>query len=181
MAIKRDTLIEDAADELDLSIETLRRDVKRGAPYSRDGRRIMFNVPELLRWREAHNLTGRRGRPAEVLSPDLAMARLRKENALASKYELQVAREKRELLPAPEVKKWIGEHIGEIRTRLLSLGDELTPSLEGRDAPERASIINERVREILTDLATKAEVLGDESTNVPQPASVAGREEPPAP
>jgi hypothetical protein len=160
MTVKRTIGIQDLADELGLSVETIRRDVKRGAPRSKAGSKLFFDVPEFRQWRVDHE--GKGGRPKRSNSPELDAAKLRKELALAEKYELQTARERGELMPAEEVHRWISDHYGTLRTRLSILGDELTPALEGRDAPERAAIINDRVRELLNELANAIGRMGED-------------------
>jgi hypothetical protein len=149
----RDSSINDAADELELSEDTVRRDIRRGCPHSRKGTKIVMNIPEYREWRAEQGLTGERGRPIEGDSPDLERARLRKENALASKYELQVKREKGELVPVAEVQQWIGERNTTAKNKFIGLGASVTPLLEGRDAAERQGIIDARVIEILDELA----------------------------
>ena len=82
-------------------------------------------------------------------------ARLRKENALAAKYELQVQRERGELVPVEEVKRWIGQHVTAAKNKLIGFGAAVTPQLEGRDAAERHGIIDVRVIEILDEAYKK--------------------------
>ena len=150
---ERTTPILEAAEELNIAEETVRRDINRGAPHSRDGKKIVLNVPEYRQWRESKGLKPEKGRPLEVDSPDLEKARLRKENALASKYELQVERERGILVPIEEVKQWIGQHVTAAKNKLIGMGAGVTPLLEGRDAAERQAIIDSRVNEILDELA----------------------------
>lgn len=151
----RDAPILDAAAELGLSEDTVRRDVRRGAPHSRRKNKIVLNVAEYRQWRADQGLTGERGRPPIYAdSPDIEAARLRKENALAAKYELQVQRERGELVPVEEVKQWIGQHVTAAKNKLIGLGASITPQLEGRDAAERQTIIDARVTEILNELAS---------------------------
>lgn len=157
----RDAGVNDAADELDLSEDTVRRDVRRGAPHSRKGTRILFNVPEYRQWREEQGLTGERGRPIEGDSPDLEAARLRKENALASKYELQVARERGQLVASDEVRAVGARLLTTFRNRLIGAGPALAPILEGRDAAERQTMIDEYNVELLTQLEADIRRMGE--------------------
>lgn len=151
---RRDVKIPDAAEELDLSEDTVRRDIRRGAPHSRKGRAIVLNVPEYRQWRADKGLTGERGRPSQTPdSPDLEKARLRKENALAAKYELQVQRDRGELVPLEEVKQWVGERVARAKHKLVGFGAAVTPLLDGRDAAERQGLIDARMTEILNELA----------------------------
>lgn len=166
MAAKpRRTLSKDeCADELGISTDTLKRYANEGCPCTHARSGNLYDVAEVMAWMQANGKTGKPGRPTEnESSPGLEAAKLRKENALASKYELQVAREKRELLNATDVKRWVNEHVGSLRTRLMGLGDELTPAMEGRDSAERAELINGRVRDLLEELSREAERLGIDS------------------
>jgi hypothetical protein len=137
--VKRDEL----AEELDLHSETVGRYDRMGAPYERRGRCNYYNVAEYRGWMQA-NIND---------SPDLEKARLRKENALAAKYELQVQRERGELIPVTDVKQWVGQHVTTAKNKLIGLGASVTPLLEGRDAAERQTLIDARVTEILNELA----------------------------
>ena len=87
---------------------------------------------------------------------------MRKENALASKYELQVKREKRDLVPVEEVKTKIGHAVIAFRSKILNLGAEISPLLEGRDASERQSLIEARCTNCLNELADACGAWQDE-------------------
>jgi hypothetical protein len=158
---KRDTNRIDLAAELELDESTIMRHIRRGAPHSKRANRLWFNVAEYRAWMAANGLTGERGKPSDHHdSPDLERARLRKENALASKYELQVQRERGELIPMADVRQWIAEHVQAAKSKLIGMGAALAPVLEGRDAAERQDIIEHRTREILEELAEASDRLG---------------------
>jgi phage terminase Nu1 subunit (DNA packaging protein) len=76
-------------------------------PHSRRARnKILLDTAEVLAWMRKHKLSGNAGRPAaETKDKDLAQARLRKENALASKYELHVAQARGELMDANDIEQ----------------------------------------------------------------------------
>jgi hypothetical protein len=158
----RDSGVDEAAVELDLSEDTVRRDIRRGAPHSRKQRRILLNVVEYQRWRQDQGLSGERGRPPDASSGELADAKLRKENALAAKYEHQVQKDRGELIPLVDVRRWVSEQIGAAKNKLIGLGAAVTPHLEGRDAAERQKLIDDRVTEILNDLAGSRGALAPE-------------------
>ena len=152
-AIKHDLTRQQLADELDLHSESVTRHAAMGAPREKRGRTYYSNAGEYRAWMKANNLTGDAHRPAEGVSPDLAAAKLRKENALASRYEIEVARARGELVPLVEVKAEMGQQITTAKNKLRGLGAAITPLLEGRDAAERQGIIDNRIEEILNDLA----------------------------
>jgi phage terminase Nu1 subunit (DNA packaging protein) len=148
-SVRRDEL----ADILDVHQESVGRYDRMGAPFELRGRTHYYNEAEYRAWMDANKITGDEGRPHQADSPDLEKARLRKENALASKYELQVKRERAEVLPVDEVKQWIATHVGGARNKFMGLGARVTPLLEGRDGGERQGIIDDAVVEILNELA----------------------------
>lgn len=152
--IERNLTRDELAAELDVHAETIGRYDREGAPHERRGRANRYNAPEFKAWMRTHGKTGKEGRPSATEdSPDLEAARLRKENALAAKYELQVQRERGELVPVEDVRQWIGQHVTTLRNRLNGLGAEVTPHLEGRDAAERQTIMEGRITDILSELA----------------------------
>jgi phage terminase Nu1 subunit (DNA packaging protein) len=157
----RDLTREELAVELDVHPESIGRYGRLGAPREMRGGRggrggqYYYNAAEFIAWMKSRKLTGEKGRPSDTPdSPDLENARLRKENALASKYELQVQRERAELVPVTEVKQWIGQNVTAAKNKFIGLGAGVTPLLEGRDAAERQAIIDARVAEILGELAS---------------------------
>jgi len=156
MASERTTPIHDAADELSLSLETVRRDIKRGCPFALVGRKHCVNVPEYKAWRDGQGLTGERGRPPKQDDD----GQNEKDKWLARKYRVQALREEGAVIDAEVVHRWINEHVGAVTTRLAGMGDEIAPRLEGRTTGERAEIINGRIRDILRELSGNAKRLG---------------------
>lgn len=154
--IARETTANELADELDVHRQTIVDYDREGAPREKRGRSYFYNAAEYLTWMRANGKTGKQGRPIEGDSPDLEAARLRKENALASKYELQVSRERAQLVPVEEVKRWINEHVASARNKFIGFGARLTPQLEGRDNAERQTLLDDGVNEILNELAGAA-------------------------
>src|SRR5687768_16017146 len=95
----RTQTVDDIAAEHDVDPETVRRWIREGCPASGGGRgrAYMLDGAEVGVWMKANNVTGEIGARSHAPdSPDLERARLRKENALAAKYELQVKRERGE-------------------------------------------------------------------------------------
>lgn len=154
--IQRDLTAEDLSIELGVHRQTIVDYDKAGAPREKRGRSYFYDAAEYRAWMQANNKTGKAGRPIDGDSPDLQQAKLRKENALASKYELQVSREKGTLIPLDDVRQWIGERVTATKNRLIGLGAAISPLLDGRDAAERQTIIDGRVNEILEELSRGA-------------------------
>jgi hypothetical protein len=98
--------------------------------------------------------SGKNGVNADaVLTPSLEAARLRKENALAEKYELQTARERGELVPIAQVRVMINEHFTRAKNRLIGLAASVSPLLMGREPAEQQEILESRIAEVLNELA----------------------------
>jgi phage terminase Nu1 subunit (DNA packaging protein) len=151
--VERKLTREELAAELDVHQETIGRYDRDGAPHERRGRSNFYDPAEYHAWMRANSKSGEDGRPRAKSSPDLDAARLRKENALAAKYEMDVGERERALVPVADVKRWIGERVGATKNKLIGLGAAVTPQLEGLDAAERQAVIDGRVREILEELA----------------------------
>jgi hypothetical protein len=158
----RKTSVIDAAEELGVTAETLRVYIREGCPCDKRGIKQFVSVPEVQVWMKATGHTGVKGRPWHVDdSPDLEAARLRKENALAAKYELQTARERRDLMPVFEVKS-IGSTIcSSFRNAMLGLPPKLAVMLEGRTTAERQDIIESELKHSLDELSRRLSKLGE--------------------
>lgn len=155
-ALARASTLEDVANELGLHGHTVRSWIKRPVnpcPHERlHGRDLRFNVPEVKAWMTANGVTGRQGRPAQPSSENLEAAKLRKESALADKYEIQVERDRGLLVPFSDVKaRWV-ELVTTARNKLLALPATVAPLLAGRDAVEVQTILEQRVNEALSEL-----------------------------
>lgn len=101
---------------------------------------------------KANRLSGQVGGQAND-STDIEAAKLRKENALADKHEIDNAQKRGELIRVDDVKAFIAQRVTGTKNRLIGLGAAITPHLEGRDASERQSIIDSRIEEILNELS----------------------------
>lgn len=158
-SLSRDEL----AAELDLHPDSIKRHHKRepAPPHDRRAGKCFYNAAEYAAWMKANKLDGGPGRPSDVeSSPDLEAAKLRKENALASKYELDVRRMKGRLVPLDEVKRAGIALLTAARNRLVGLPAQVTPLLEGRDNAERQTILEQQISDTLYGLASDIERLG---------------------
>lgn len=153
--ISREIGAADAAEELGIQPETLRIYIRKGCPHRRGRSNTIFvNVAEVQAWAKEHGHTGVPGRPWHLHdSPDMEAARLRKENALAAKYELQTARERGELVPVEAVQRWLIQHHTTARNHLLGLPAKAIVLMQGRDAAEQQSILDELIRESLETIS----------------------------
>src|ERR1044071_3955471 len=143
-ATVRDQTVDDISGAHAVDPETVRRWVRRGCPadVGGRGRGHRLNSAEVAGWMQENGITGEEGRPVEGgNSPDLEKARLRKENALAAKYELQVQRERGELVTVAEVKQFNTRMLTTFRNKLRGIPASVSPHLDGRDGAEREVIL----------------------------------------
>jgi hypothetical protein len=147
----RKSTAQDAADELSINVQMVRQDVKAGAPCTKRDGRYWFNMGEYAAWRKANGRSGKQGIHADDMnpSPTLEAARLRKENAMAARHELFVARGLGRVLPIDAVKFWEAQRTTALKNRMLSVASRVTPLLQGRDAGEQHKIIDDAIRESL--------------------------------
>jgi len=152
----------EAAGELSIHPETLREFIRDGCPAEKRGKEWRVDAPEVAAWMKANGHTGVQGRPwGTESSPDLDAARLRKENALASKYELQTARERGRLIEVESVQQWIIRNHISARNHLLGLPAKAVVLMAGRNAGEQQSILETLIREALETIANMADDLGN--------------------
>jgi phage terminase Nu1 subunit (DNA packaging protein) len=88
---KRAATAAEVCDELEVSRATLSSYVKRGCPCTKRGagKATLFDVGELVLWRQAEGLDGTVGRKAEPPDDALTAARLEKEQAMARNWQLR--------------------------------------------------------------------------------------------
>ena len=100
-------------------------------------------------------------KPGSTVSPekkqahaDYAAARARKEEALASLAEIELAKQRNELIPADAVQQYWEGMIGRMRGKMLNLPGRLAaavPACETQQAIEREAML--LVRECLFEIA----------------------------
>lgn len=149
-ALSRDEL----ADELGLHPDTIKRHHRRDnePPHDKEGQRCVYNAAEYLAWMEEEGLNGERGRPIEGDSPDLEAAKLRKENALAAKYELQVERERGLVVDRAAYRsEWIAR-ISAAKNKLIGMPAQIAPALVGQDAGDIEHMLRDRLEQIIREI-----------------------------
>jgi len=157
MAIKRTQTTQDIANLLDLDPTTVQNWVKQGCPCDKSTKSKQphrFNEGEVLAWMKSRGLSGKVGRPNEVLGDDLKALKIRKEAALCEKYERENKVEAGELIDAAEEQQRDIAKIVTVRNRLCGLGATLSPQLEGLDGPERQSLIDDAIENILKEFGS---------------------------
>src|SRR5262245_37326939 len=136
---------DEVADELGVTANTVRDYAAAGCPHDKAplGNNHKYNAAEVLAWARAHGKTGKRGRPEDIET--LGNAKLRKETALAEKYELQVQREKGLMGYMEDFKRFSVLAVTTAKNKFLGFPANVTTMLEGRDAAERQSILESRI------------------------------------
>lgn len=153
---KRKSSSQEVADVFDVRVQTVHEWAKQGCPNDPGKGRnpARYDLPEVAAWLKENNRTGKPGRPTDVAdSPDLEAARLRKENALAAKYEFDVAERRREVVPIEEVKAIYFEEVGRAKGQLAGFPADVAAQCEGLDAAEIQGVLQIRIDQILNDLA----------------------------
>jgi phage terminase Nu1 subunit (DNA packaging protein) len=156
---ERNKTTREAADQLDLGPTTLQNWVRLGCPHdvvkAKHGKSALrFDPDEVAAWMVANGKSGKRGRPAAPESEDLKAAKLRKERAMARKYELEVAEKEGQLIDAAAERQRDLAKIVAVRNRLCGLGATLAPQLEGLSGAERQTLIDEAVEAILKEFGS---------------------------
>lgn len=155
--VTRESTVDDVSNELGVHGHTVRGWIKRPlnpCPHERKGGRdLRFDIAEVRAWMTTNGVTGQQGRPPGPSSANLEAAKLRKESALADKYEIQVERERGQVVPFSEVKaRWV-ELITTAKNKLLGVPSAAAPLCVGRDAGEIQTILEDRINEALSELS----------------------------
>ena len=144
------------AELLDLDPATVLRWTGEGLPHDKSSNRKLgnrYDVAEVQAWMKTNRRTGDVGRPLEAGSDELKGWKVRREKAIALKFERENAIEEGKLIDAETERKRDLAKITVARNRLLGLGAAIAPKLEGLDGAQRQGAIDTAVAEILADLA----------------------------
>ena len=152
-ALRRETTAQ-VMDIFGVSEISIRRWQKLGLPHSERGGQLFFSAGEISAWLKEHpNLNQGPGRPKSKEGSKLAAVRLRKESALASKFEIELAQLTGELVFVRDVEEAAASVAGIVRNRLMQLPAAVSPQLVGLDAENIETILEGRIVEILRALA----------------------------
>lgn len=152
----------EAAEELGLNAETIRRFCREGAPHSRNGNKYLLNVPELLAWMQENRKTGEQGRPELASSPDIEAAKLAKELAMARVWTQRANREEGRSVLLSSVTEWMGKNIKAAQARILGVAAQVVHVIQGRTPEEQQEIIEQYLREALIETGDSCERLAEE-------------------
>jgi hypothetical protein len=151
----RTLTISEAADELSVSVESIRNYIERGCPHDKNGpgKANTFDATEVAAWMRKNNLTGEPGRPTTAASEDLESVRIRKETAMAVNWEHRNKEIEGVTVNKDEYRRhWMSE-IVTIKNKCRGLGASIAPGCVGRDAGEIQGIIDGRVEQIFRELS----------------------------
>jgi phage terminase Nu1 subunit (DNA packaging protein) len=150
--IERNISTDDVCALFDVDTRTVTRWVTSGCPCDRSGKARKFNAGEVAAWMKENGITGERGRPLDP-NDQLKAAKIRKESALAERYEIELARAKALLVSKAEVEAGNITKFTVIRNKLMGMASSLAPSLEGLSVPEIERQIEARVVTVLKELS----------------------------
>ena len=174
----------DVSKRLGVSVETVRNWIRAGAPHKKRGRGYVFDLDQLNEWRAKNLVTGKNGRssleeklalsiqdhdesssssdvPGELdkLTPQqkldrLTRAKIRKEEALASKYEQQIAIQAGLYMHRDEVRDLVTGLFAMVKARLEAApGAQADRWAAVTTSREMHDELREWVREIEADLS----------------------------
>jgi len=134
----RDKTTSEILDILGVTHRTLRNWMKEGLPYTKGtaGRSNMFDESEVAAWMKNTGRTGQPGRPKSETSNDRDHWSMRKEKALAEKYELQLERERGQLIEKAVVEQRWTNIANALQHTLQSQAAQLAPRLVGKTAQQ---------------------------------------------
>ncbi len=145
------------AEVLGVNEMTVRRYAREGMPHTAGQGKAhpaRFGPEECQAWMKENTRTGKVGAPATPASAAMAAAKLRKELALAERYELLVKRDKGDLVSASEIQAQFDACVQKSKDVLDTIGDGVAPLLVGLTSPAQISqIINQRITDACNQLA----------------------------
>lgn len=130
---------------LNISLPTVDIWVRNGCPHERKGKKYIFSLPEVYKWKKLQD-------KGEVGSLEIERARLAKEQA--DKYSLDNAVKRGELVPVGDVTRVWESRIGACRSRLLGLPGRISPHVVAcSNVAEVKALLERYIYECLDDLA----------------------------
>lgn len=160
-AIAREQSTAEIAEIFDVHDKTVRAWIAEKCPASRRKQRYFLNDGEVQNWLSETKRKTTPGRPAEEKPPVPAELGGDKHYWLARKYRRECLLKESELIEVQGVRQWILDHVTMARNKLMGLGAAIASMLEGRDEAERQAVIDDRITEILNELSSAAQRVGD--------------------
>lgn len=160
-ASARTQTVAQAAIELDIHERTIYRYIREGCPHNQHGRLRYVNAGEIQAWLKANNRTGKQGNAGSGGgSAELLAIRVRRETALAEKYEDERDERRKLLVPIGEIQFIGGTALNLFKNTLMGLPARIVPRLQGCNAGEQQEVIETEISEALRQLADDLAKLG---------------------
>lgn len=140
---------------LDVTGKTLRHWLKCGCPGTLTSAGWRVDPAEVKTWLAATGRTGKPGRPVTGGGPELDLARLRKEAAMAENWELRNTDLRASLIDAVAVQAGDLERVAIVNRHLLAIGAEIAQRLVERTASEIQGMIDHHVRRVCETIANE--------------------------
>ncbi len=156
--VKRGDDLRRVSEILSVADVTIRRWVSEGAPHERRKGQLFFNVAELASWKTRRDTAN--GTAPLPDAPSITRWRARKERALALRYELELRRLNKSLMPIADHTRCLYAHCNCVRAALLALPHEAS-FLLGKTEPEIRAALERWVDGVLKTL--RAMKKGDDS------------------
>lgn len=135
-------------EALDISLSSLNNYIQAGMPVAvrgKQGKPNLYDLGAVQQW-IADNVKGD--------TEDINAAKLRKLQAEASLAELELQRERSELVEIEEVAKQVADAFARVRAKLLSLPTKTSGLVYGLQTQrEVQTVLDDAVREILLELS----------------------------
>jgi phage terminase Nu1 subunit (DNA packaging protein) len=151
----RDKTTADILETFDIKRNTLQQWIKKGLPYTKakGKEQNKFDEGEVASWLKEKRMTATVGRPIGPMSEQLAAAKLRHLLAIAEIHEMKRDQQKGTLVEKSEAERSNVTKFTVIRNKLLGMPSAVAPSITGLDAPDIERELEDRIREILTELS----------------------------
>lgn len=169
----------EVADLFGVSLSTVDQWLRRGLPSERREKNVVFNTAQVTQWLEAQ--AGERAAGGTTQAGSIDEARIRKISADAALAELQLQRERGEVVAIEEVAKEFGDACAAVRAKLLAIPTKLAPrvaiedsEVTCRDLIEREIIeaLNELVADGLREGAAREHEAASETDSEPVGGSI---------
>lgn len=137
-------------EALDISISSLNNYIQMGLPVferGKQGKPSLYNLDDCLAWINANIKPG---------GEDMSAAKLRKLQAEASLAELELQRERGELVEIEEVAKQVADAFSRVRSKLLTIPTKTSGLVYALQSQrEVQTVLDEAIREVLLELSTE--------------------------
>ena len=140
----------EAAELFGVTLKTVDNWIRKGLAHEPQGREVLLNTAAIAQFLEDDLKTRLANTPA---AENIDQARVRKISADAALAELQLQRERGEVVNIEDVAKTVGEEYAAVRAKLLAIPTKLAPriAIEDNEAACR-DLIEREITEALNEL-----------------------------